>query len=68
MAAAQNPSVHLEAMEETENQAPKLETTGDTREVCKDGGEQPKGILVYGRNRSCEKSNNKRKTHTRRVL
>ena len=38
MAAAQNPSVHLEAMEETEDEAPKSETIESACEACRNGG------------------------------
>ena len=38
MAAAQNPSVHLEAMEETEDKTPKSETIEGACEACNNGG------------------------------
>lgn len=68
IAAAQNPGVYLEAMEETENQAEKSDEAGRAGVLRANGGEQQKRILVHRGNRSREKRYNKRKTRTRRVL
>lgn len=68
MASTSNPSIHLEAMEETENQIKKPCEAGRAGILRIYGSQQPKGLLVYGEHRSCEKRHNKRKAHTRRVL
>ena len=48
VAAAQNPGIHLEAMEETENQAKEPDEAGRTGILCTDVSEQQERIPVYG--------------------
>ena len=50
LAAEKIPNVHLEAMEEAEDQITKSAQTGHTGEVCIYDSKQQKGILVHGRN------------------
>ena len=52
MDAAPNPCIHPEAMEETENQIEESHQAGCAGILRTDGGQQTKGLLVYGRNRS----------------
>ena len=59
MVAAQDPGVHLEAMEETENQIEEPDEAGRTGILRTNGSEQQERILVYGEHRSREKSDNK---------
>lgn len=68
MAAAQDPGIYLEAMEETENQVEKSNKTGRAGVFRTNGSEQQKRILVYGGHQSRETRHNKRKPHTRRIL
>ena len=68
MAAAPNPGIHLEAMEETENQTSKPDEIESSKELRQNGGIQQTRVLVYGGHRSCEKGYNKRKTHARGIL
>ncbi len=68
MAAAPNPGIHLETMEEAENQTPKPDEIEGSRVFRQNGGIQQARILVYGEHRSREKRHNKRKTHTRGIL
>ena len=68
MAATPNPGIHLEAMEEAENQTSKPDEIKSSREFRQDGGIQQTRVLVYGGNWSCEKGYNERKTHTRGIL
>lgn len=68
MAAAPNPCIHLEAMEETEDQTQephKARCAGILRTY---GRQQPQRLLVYGEHGSRDKRHNKRKTHTRGIL
>ncbi len=68
VASAANSGIHPKAMEETENQAEEPDEAGRTGILCTNRSAQQERILVYGCNRSSEKSHNKRKTHTRRVF
>ena len=68
MAAAPNPGIYLEAMEEAENQTEKPYEVGCAGILHIYGCQQSKGLLVYGEHRSREKRHNKRKTHTRGIL
>ena len=68
MAAAPNPSIHLEAMEETEDQIEKPCEARRAGILRTYGRQQPKGLLVYGEHGSRDKRHNKRKTHTRGIL
>jgi len=55
------PNIHLEAMEEAENQVPKSMQAGHPREIRPDGGYEQKRILAHGGNHDREKSHLKRK-------
>lgn len=68
IAETPNPCIHLEAMEEAENQNEKPYEVGRAGTLRTYGRQQPKGLLVYGEHRSREKRHNKRKTHTRGIL
>ena len=48
VAAAPNPGIHLEAMEETENQVKESDETGRAGILRMNGSEQQERILVYG--------------------
>ena len=68
MAAAPNPCIHLEAMEETEDQTQEPHEARCAGILRTYGCQQPKGLLVYGEHGSRDKRHNKRKTHTRGIL
>ena len=68
MAAAPNPCIHLEAMEETEDQTQEPHEARGAGILRIYGRQQPKGLLVYGEHGSRDKRHNKRKTHTRGIL
>lgn len=68
MAAAPNPCIHLEAMEETEDQTQEPHEARCAGILRTYGRQQPKGLLVYGEHGSHDKRHNKRKTHTRGIL
>ena len=48
VAATPNPGIHLEAMEETENQAKEPDEAGRAGILRTNGSEQQERILVYG--------------------
>ena len=50
LAAEKIPNVHLEAMEEAEDQITKSAQTGHSELLCTDDGYEQKGVLVCGRN------------------
>lgn len=68
MAAAPNPCIHLEAMEETEDQTQEPHEARCAGILRTYGRQQPQRILVYGERGSRDKRHNKRKTHTRGIL
>ena len=68
MAAAPNPCIHLEAMEETEDQTQEPHEARCAGILRTYGRQQPQRILVYGEYGSRDKRHNKRKTHTRGIL
>lgn len=68
MAAAPNPCIHLEAMEETEDQTQEPHEARCAGILRTYGRQQPQRILVYGEHGSRDKRHNKRKTHTRGIL
>ena len=68
MAAAPNPCIHLEAMEETEDQTQEPHEARCAGILRTYGCQQPQRILVYGEHGSRDKRHNKRKTHTRGIL
>ena len=68
MAAAPNPCIHLEAMEETEDQTQEPHEARCAGMLRTYGRQQPQRILVYGEHGSRDKRHNKRKTHTRGIL
>lgn len=68
MAAAPNPCIHLEAMEETEDQTQEPHEARCAGILRIYGRQQPQRILVYGEHGSRDKRHNKRKTHTRGIL
>ena len=68
MAAAPNPCIHLEAMEETEDQTQEPHEARGAGILRTYGRQQPQRLLVYGEHRSRDKRHNKRKTHTRGIL
>ena len=68
MAAAPNPCIHLEAMEETEDQTQEPYEARCAGILRTYGRQQPQRILVYGEHGSRDKRHNKRKTHTRGIL
>ena len=68
MAAASNPCIHLEAMEETEDQTQEPHEARGAGILRTYGRQQPQRILVYGEHGSRDKRHNKRKTHTRGIL
>ena len=68
MAAASNPCIHLEAMEETEDQTQEPHEARCAGILRTYGRQQPQRLLVYGEHGSRDKRHNKRKTHTRGIL
>ena len=68
MAAAPNPCIHLEAMEETEDQTQEPHEARCAGILRTYGRQQPQRLLVYGEYGSRDKRHNKRKTHTRGIL
>ena len=68
MAAAPNPCIHLEAVEETEDQTQEPHEARCAGILRTYGRQQPQRILVYGEYGSRDKRHNKRKTHTRGIL
>lgn len=68
MAAAPNPCIHLEAVEETEDQTQEPHEARCAGILRTYGCQQPQRILVYGEHGSRDKRHNKRKTHTRGIL
>ena len=68
MAAAPNPCIHLEAMEETEDQTQEPHEARGAGILRTYGRQQPQRLLVYAEHRSRDKRHNKRKTHTRGIL
>lgn len=68
MAAAPNPCIHLEAMEETEDQTQEPHEARCAGILRTYGRQQPQRLLVYGEHGSRDKRHNKRKTHTRGIL
>ena len=68
MAAASNPCIHLEAMEETEDQTQEPHEARCAGILRTYGRQQPQRLLVYGEYGSRDKRHNKRKTHTRGIL
>ena len=68
MAAAPNPCIHLEAMEETEDQTQEPHEARCAGILRTYGRQQPQRLLVYGERGSRDKRHNKRKTHTRGIL
>ena len=68
MAAAPNPGIYLEAMEEAKNQTEKPDEAEGSGVFRQNGGIQQTRILVYGGHRSRDKGHYKRKTHTRGIL
>lgn len=59
MAAAPNPCIHLEAMEETEDQTQEPHEARCAGILRIYGRQQPKGLLVYGEHGSRDKRHNK---------
>lgn len=68
MAAAPNPCIHLEAMEETEDQTQEPHEARCAGILRTYGRQQPQRLLVYGEHGSRDKRHDKRKTHTRGIL
>lgn len=68
MAVPSNPNVHLETVEETENEGEKSDEDGSTEGFGESGGKQPPWILVHDTYGSGQHGNDKRKTDTRRLL
>ena len=68
MAISQNPYVHLETMEETQDKSKEPYAIGDTRVAGKGGKQLPESLLAHGEERSCTKGNLERKTRTGRIL
>ena len=56
LAAQTIASIHLETVEEAENQAQKLAQAGNPGEICLDGSRQQEKVLVHGGHHFCDAS------------
>ena len=68
MASQTIQAVHLETVEETENEASEFGKAWHLGILRQNGSQQPESLLVHGGNHYREKSHIKRKAHTRRIL
>ena len=68
MAAPPIQVLHLETMEETQNEGREPYEAGDTGVAGMVGKQLPESLLAHGEERSCAEGNLKRKTRTGRML
>ena len=68
MAAPPNPNVHLEAVEEAQNESEELDTTGDSRMAGEGCKQLPESLLAHGKKWPYPKGNLERKTRTGGIL
>ncbi len=61
MALSQNTYVHMETMEETQDEGTKFNKNGSTKRVSMASWQQPSRLLVYNTNSCCKYGNDKKR-------